>query len=453
MSDPCNITPRFMALALVGALAACSNDVVDLGGGMLTQSIEPGTACGGSPIVEGDVSVENQKQLDALLGCEEIRGNLVIYVFEGTDLTPLAQLQAVDGNLVIGGYHGEPPVTEEDLEALLAEQERLDAIVAAGWLPSLSGVESIERVGGLSLSHFSAPSLEVFESLRLVTGYNGLLGGRLSISALPHLVNLAGLENARGYLSIEVMGNPALASLDGLVVGDSLDLVHLRHNPALTDIDALSPLETTNAVFFEHIGITNVDALANLANLWSGSLFLSNNPELTQVDVLTGLGSVGSLGFERCPKLERLPDFPYLSGLNFFMVAGNESLKNVPLDLPTLAANQAFFGYSPMTTGMIQIVGNPQLESLSVVSGFRGAEVLTISHNTGLTRIDLGPLERLDQLQINGNTALTEVALGALETVDSLSVVANPLLPTAELRNLRTFESELRYNADDPPAP
>ena len=49
------------------------------------------------------------------------------------------------------------------------------------------------------------------------------------------------------------------------------------------------------------------------------------------------------------------------------------------------------------------------------------------------------------------NPELTEVDLGALQTVDSLAVHLNTLLDPTDLRNVRTFESEFSFNADDPP--
>ncbi|HTV23804.1 MAG TPA: hypothetical protein VMG12_34175, partial [Polyangiaceae bacterium] len=124
------------------------------------------------------------------------------------------------------------------------------------------------------------------------------------------------------------------------------------------------------------------------------------------------------------------------------------------IDLPQVVALQTHFGASAYgDSGIIEIAGNPQLESVSIVGGVRTVNVLSIHHNAGLPSIDLGTLESAGQLQLTGNTALTAVDLGALETVNSLSVIGNPLLSTAELAAVRTFESEFIDNADAPPAP
>lgn len=451
MSDTTSTKPHLSALALIGALAACSNDVVDLGGETLEQGIEAGATCTGSGIVEGDVYIENQAQLDALLGCQEIRGNLTIEVFEDTDLTPLSAVRSIEGQLTIGAYANLEVLTEEALEAYWEKAEELDAIVAAGWLPSLAGVESLEFVGGLGLSHISAPSLEAFANLRRMTGSYDADGGGLSIVRAPNLVDLAGLENARGARFVELQDNPALVSLDGLVLGRSLNLLHLINNPALSDIDALAPLESVPEVFLQALAIRNVDALANLRTVFFGNVALSGNPELTQADALKDLQAVGTLVFENCPKLDHLPTLANISGLERLKVVGNDTLTSVSLDLTQVALYQGHFGATAYgNSGIIEIGGNPQLLSLSIVAGIRAAGVLSIHHNAGLASIDLGTLESAGQLQITGNDALTEVDLGALATVDSLSVIGNPLLSTAELRNVRTFESEFSFNADDP---
>jgi hypothetical protein len=440
MSDTTNIRPRFFPLALVSALSACSNDVVDLGGGTLTQNVEYGSRCAESPVVEGDVRIRSQEELDALLGCEEIRGALDIDVFEDTDLAPLADLRAIDGNFFIGRVPDFPlGLTEEELAAWQIEYDRAVAIAEADWLSSLEGVESLERVGGLTLNRVSAPSLEPFGSLRLVSG--GVapgVAGALSIASAPRQVG--------------IYDNPSLESLDGLVVPSALDDLTLQDNPALTDIDALSPLETIQYdLFFTGIGVTNLDALANLQLVYMG-LALFSNPELVQVDALQGLEGAEFLVFDDNAKLERLPDFENLASLDAFKAMRNPALVAVSLNFPNLTAINIVDGNdTPLAASVIEIGENAQLASIAFEAGFRAAEMLSIYRNDALASIDLGSLERLDRLDIYGNTVLTEVSLGALRTVDSLRIMSNPSLTTSELRTVRTFESEFAGNADDPP--
>jgi hypothetical protein len=317
-----SIKPRFIALALGSALAACSNDVVDLGGGSVFRGLEVGSTCAESSIVDGDVHVENQDELDALLGCEEIRGALTIDIFEDTDLTPLADLRAVDGYLLLGGFPTFPAeATAEAREAYQLDYDRVNAIAAANWLPSLEGVESLERVGSLFLLHVSAPSLDAFASLRLVTGgLDSELAGQLAISSAPNLVDLGGLENARGIRTIELRDTPALESLNGLHVGTTLLQLRLENSPALENIDALAPVTMVSFdVYINGTAIPNVDALANLSWATMG-LALANNPELTNVDALVGLTGAQYLVFEGNAKLERLPEFSNIQSFEGFKV-------------------------------------------------------------------------------------------------------------------------------------
>jgi hypothetical protein len=452
MSHRISIKPRFIALALGSALAACSNDIVDLGGGTTSQSIEVGSTCAESVIVEGDVRVKNQAELDALLGCEEIRGGLRIDVFEDTDLTPLGELKAIDGVLIIGGFP-DPPISQpqEAFEAWLLENERFKAIAEANWLPSLAGVESLERIGGLSLLHISAPSLDAFESLRLVTGSGGS-AAHLSISAAPNLLDLTGLENARGFGDLELRNNQALESLNGLHVGPTISGLHLQDDPALTNINALAPLTEVAFVYITGTGLPNLDALANLSGSFGLELAVTDSPELTSVDGLAGIAAARYLVFERNPKLERLPEFPDLAFINGIKVVDNPALESLSLNFPNVNAIITSGGFEqPLSDDMVQILGNDKLTSVTFGAGWGGAAAVLIGNNASLTSIDLGKLRSIDSLLISNNASLTAVTLDALQTVDSLSVTGNPLLSTTELRTVRTFESEFIDNADDPP--
>lgn len=457
MSNPTSIQPRFLSFALVGALAACSDDVVDLGGGELSQDVELGSRCAESTIVEGDVHVTNQAELDALLGCEEIRGGLRIEIFEDTDLRPLAELRAVEGDLFIGSYPDlSPELTPEALDANQREHDRVTAIAEANWLPSLAGVESIERVGGLLLNRISAPSLEAFQSLRLVSGnVDSALAGQLAITAVPHLVDLAGLDNARGFRVLSISDNPVLESLNGLRVGKTLNAVSLQNLPALTDIDALA---TLNSVLFDievsSTALANVDALSNLEWATLG-LALVGNPELTNVDGLAGLMSADFLVFDGNPKLERLPEFSRIFALDTLKVLRNPVLESISLNFPNLpltAINIVDGSDVTLAASVVEIGENPALEAVSFEAAFQAVEVLSIHANDSLARIDLGSLERIHGLDLLGNSALAQLDLGALRAVDSLRVIGNPLLSTSELETVPTFDSLIADNAGEPPA-
>ncbi len=182
-------------------------------------------------------------------------------------------------------------------------------------------------------------------------------------------------------------------------------------------------------------------------------LALFGNPELTNVDGLAGLVAADFLVFDGNARLEHLPEFTNLFTLDTFKVTNNPALESLSLSFPSLQAINIVDGNDvPLAAGVFEIGGNARLEGVTVAGGLRAAEVLSIYRNDSLASIDLGSLERLDRLDIYGNPALAGVALGALQTVDSLRIIGNSALSTAELRTVRTFQSEIVDNADDPPA-
>src|SRR5688572_26926096 len=141
-----------LSLAL---LAACSIDDVDLGGSSsVEQNLEVGARCADSTLIEGDVFIATREELEALRGCEAIRGDFTLMVYEGTELTPLASLREVSGAILLGA--SARPIPDEILQnpmgndlieataAQEAEAARSAEIVQAGWLESLHGLEALE---------------------------------------------------------------------------------------------------------------------------------------------------------------------------------------------------------------------------------------------------------------------------------------------------------------------
>ena len=124
-------------------LAACTSDTVDLGGAEATEGLGRGSRCTDSAVIGEAVLATNQAELDALAGCEEITGDLVVDVFDGADLRPLASLRAVGGTFTLGAYPRPEGSEFWDFYQSRALKEQVDQIVAAGYLPSLEGVEAL----------------------------------------------------------------------------------------------------------------------------------------------------------------------------------------------------------------------------------------------------------------------------------------------------------------------
>jgi hypothetical protein len=443
------------AAAPLTLLAACSSDVVDLGNDGVTQSLQRGTLCADSPIAQGPIEIMSQDDLDALRGCEEVRGDLNIRIFADTDLSPLSSLRAVAGRFTFG--QSPETYTEETAETWSEGEAERDRVAEAGWLDSLHGLEALERVGSLEMDRIAAPDLLPLSNLRNLAGNDDpLYAGRLHISRARALVNLAGLENAGGVADLSIGSNPALESLSVLRLSrDVPGFVSLYDNPRLTDIFALAPLEAARSLSIERCGVTDLDALAGFS--LADGIDIRENRDLIDISGLAN-ASFGELRLEANPRIVNVPEFINNNNNSRVNIVGNAELASVVLGFTVgfgsldVEGQEIFIGES-----WIRITDNPKLALIEVHSmpeasylGITSAQVFTAHRNAALQRIDLGSLRSLNLLSIGDNPELTEVALGDLERADEIAVTGNPQLVTAELRELPTFESRFSGNADDP---
>jgi hypothetical protein len=437
-------------LAAVPLLAACTTDTVPLGGGNVSQRLELGSRCGESPVLDATVRAQSQADLDALAGCEEIAGDLIVQVFEGADLRPLSALRVVGGSFQLGAGpdFGNDAVDEEVASAL---QAQFDRGIEAGYLPSLEGLESLERTGNLEVSFVTAPSLAVFANLRNIGSHDDAsLAGRLTLLNNPNLTDLQGLTQVRGLLDLVLVDNPALEDLEGIVLSEGTRNINILGSPLLTELGELAPVFNLNTLYLVGLGIRNLDELQNLRAL--GYLEVGENPELENVDGLAQLSNASSLSFELNPKLLRLPAFVDLYSVGSLRALNNAELVSIDLDLPLPIAGGEVVQGEDLETGpsVIEIAANGKLQSISLAAGLTKVQHLAIYDNPSLASIDLGSLRRLDKLSIQDNERLAQIDLGDLQTVDSLAVIDNPLLSSVELGNVRTFESVLSGNAAEP---
>lgn len=441
--------------SLLALASACSGDVVDLGGGNIAQNLSPGGRCAESPVLDADVAITNQAELEELAGCEEIRGDLLVYIFEGADLTPLSSLRSVGGSLTLGES---PLFLSFEAGGDYSEEEalRVDALFERGWLESLAGLENLESVGNLYLVGIGAPDLQALSQLRVVTGAGGFgVGGTMFVDRARHLRDLSGLEGAEGISNVSVSSS-ALESLDGLVLAGDIDGLFLDRCPALVDIDALAGVTSmSNGLFVRETGLEDLSGLSALAHAGQGAAF-SGNPALADASGLNALAVADYLVFEDNDALLALPSFQQTAALNGIHIVGNDALLEVNLDMPDLQPAQfitLLFGpdeLSTLSADRIEIQGNASLTRVTSPAGFTAAQYLTIEGNPSLTELDLASIERLDFMAIKQNATLASVNLPALQTVDSLEVTGNPLLTLEAFANVRTFYSNISDNAVEP---
>lgn len=418
---------------------ACSDGVVDLGGGTIAQDLRQTSRCAESPRITGDVNVANQADIEALAGCEEITGSLNILTFEGADLAPLASLRAVGEALFLGAQQDERVSDDPDVQQ--ADNDQYQALQDAGYLESLHGLESLESVGRLLLTSILVEDLSELASLsRIRTG--------IVVRSSQKLRSLTGLEAADTTPLVWLAECGALESLDGLQFDGSAHSVYLERVPALTNIDALAGITNFDALFIDSTG---VEALPAFALFSATEVYIAANPALSDAGGLAALGGVGTLQLIHNPSLRSLPALTQLGAIDSLVVAYNDALEEVSLDFqalqpPTLSAN------SPreyqLSADLIEISNNASLTRITSSVGFSAVQNVSVYSNPSLTELQLGTLARADLLAVNDNAVLVSVAAPSLATVDSLEVMNNPLLVPTAFDDVQTFSRQVSGNAD-----
>lgn len=421
------INPReLIGLALPATLAlACSNGDVNLGGGLVAQDLETGSRCAESARLEGDVTVENQSQLEELAGCEAIGGDLIIQLFQGADLAPLASLRAVDGALFLGAPR---PFESEDPEEQFAYQQERQL----GYLDSLHGLEALESVGSLQVM---SVRIEDFTELTSLSRIDEGLG----IYTAPNLERLTGLERP-SLRNLSIISSPALETLEGVTLAEPLDVFQISDVLSLTNIDVFAGISVCNEMV--EISSTGLERLPELALVRTNYLSLDNNPALLDASGLASLSAVTELAIGANPLLREFPALPNLRYVEFLTIVSN-GIETLALDFPALEPNEHFFGGRnvALSATMVDIGYNPNLTSITAPAIFPAVQYLNIGHNDVLTSVDFGTLERADLLSLVENPVLASVTPGALATVDRLELSNNPSLDPAAFDAVRTFDT------------
>jgi hypothetical protein len=428
-------TPRGV-LSLLALLCACSADVVNVGENEDALTAPASSRCQQSSTLSGDAIIKDQEQLNELEGCSIIAGDLAIVPFAAADLRPLHALKEVTGLLHV--YDGPP----DDPETASARNvNRIQALYENGWLSSLEGLESLERVGGLGLVGLTAENLQPLTNLRSLTD-----GGSILLRHCPNLRDLSGLENLTGIVDLYVSCEH-LESLAPLRLPRQLNSIHLT-GARLAELGPQSVDSVMGDVSISGTALGNLDELTSLRYV-GGSLVIEHSPALQNLNGLNGLEVAGTLIVRANAQLQRLPEYSSLVRLQGIMIYDNPVLVE-------LASFGALGGMTPELSArdllmyrpdLIEVVGNPELQTITVPALFRSGSYVAIENNAKLSRLDLAQLTSIDGLSIKNNPVLGAVALGALGRVDSLEVLDNPALPSSSFDGVRTFETQMSGNA------
>ena len=191
------------------------------------------------------VVLSSQSQINDLAGtCTTLSGGLEIEEATAGDIVDLTPLRNIDMPILssLGIYNN-------------------------SMLTSLAGLEGIKTI-------FSSLTIDSNPSLKNVDGLEGMesMRGYLNIYNNASLENLNGFrnitQNPSGFNGLNIEGNPALTSLDGLEGLKTFDdLIYIAENATLMDIDGLQGLIGSSRSGFEIADnpmLMNVDGLQNL---------------------------------------------------------------------------------------------------------------------------------------------------------------------------------------------
>jgi hypothetical protein len=432
-------------------LAACSGDVVDLGGGEQGLAGEGGPVCGRAGVASGDFYVGTQSALRQLEGCREIQGSLLIGQLDQADLSPLSELTRVDETLWLGAFPFENvEASWPGIVRLLGEGELEPRDTPSSddpvWYPSLAGLGSLESVRVLQLEGIGASDLSELSSLRGV-------GDTLWIAIAPRLSDLSALEGVVIH-GLYLLGVPELVSLRGFEVPADHQLTELTIStaPQLVDITALAGLEMVDGpVSLSGTGLETLDGLSGLG--WTtGGLSISRNDALVDITGLDQLVETTFLVVDGNPKLERVPEFSRLERLQSLVLTGNDALQDFTPEMPELEFSLGRARNLPfsMPWRLLQVDSNPRLTRFAMPRRADALEEVYVRANDSLQELDLGGIQTLDLLFISRNPSLDNVVAPWTQTVDKLTVMNNPLLSLAAFADMKTFVTTASGNADEP---
>lgn len=222
-------------------------------------------------------------------GCTQIQGSVTIGPstdpFGGgiTDLSPLSQITAIDGDVVINFTLGLQNLTGLDnLTSVGGDLEIRDTYV----LTDLTGLSNLTTVGGMLeiYRNYDLPSLNGLGSLTTV-------GGGLRIAICPELTDLQGLEGVVDIgENLSIDDNDILVSMNGLAPSTVGGGFWVRDNPLLTDLRAANGL-TSIGTYLSLQNNASLSSLEDLSGITSLSTYLrvESSPLLTDLSPLAGI--------------------------------------------------------------------------------------------------------------------------------------------------------------------
>ncbi len=439
----------------------------DRGGQVASPARE--SLCATSPRLWRSVQLGSQAEVDAMIGCEVVQGNLWISLPRGTDRSALRSLREVVGTLSLAGKAWSGPGAElvtdslpsdslppdglgglsslQRVGSLVIDDCRLTSLAGLGalqrvgsaeeksgtlsivgcpWLAGLEGLDSLEEVGVFELranptlsSFAGAPRLARIGELRLAWGNDELPGApglRASVETVhvseSPLDDLSGLAELAGVRELSISGRE-LASLRGLPSSSEIAELHVSGSPLLRDLSGLEELDSLTSLSLSYLdGLTSLEGLSPSASLTR--VYLSALPSLPAVRRLPMGQSV-----ERVEVRDTgAASIELGSGsVDRLLVTHNEQLTSLA-GLASLSSLRVLFAQR-----------NPALASLGDLAAL-GLEGVLLQDDDALPSLAGLPTQGLLELRLTGNQALTadDAYFGSVQSLRALSLVDTDLL-------------------------
>lgn len=297
-----------------------------------------------------ELEVSDRETLERLRGCEVFEGRIRIEQLEDEDLSALADLRQVQGELTLEGFD------------------------------AFSAFVNLRQVRAVSLNSLSATSLQGLFGLSALDES----GAALEVRGCNQLIDLSGLE-ALQVSSLNVADNARLRTLRGPVVLRQMQDILVRGNQELTTLWAHSGADGRAPATVEQVRTVEI----------------ANNPKLLDVAPLTHLTRAQEV------RLSGLPELPTFSGL--VEVSTLEVQYNrIQTESGEVSAFPALRRIVDGGNSGFLLIENPGMTSFHLPS-LEEATSIWIRENENLAAVSLPQLEAISSwLLVHSNPSLPE---------------------------------------------
>jgi hypothetical protein len=284
--------------------------------------------------------------------------------------------------------------------------------------------------------------LDLNQNMKSLNGLNHIttIQKQLTISNLPHLTSLTGLEKLSQVNFLHLGNLSSLTTLSALQnlekTGFDYGLLDIVDCPLLQNLNGLNNLASVSSMFISNaLSLTNINALSKLTT--ARYLMINSCPLLHNLQGLSALSKVETLTLQNLPSLEstsglgNLKTFESISITNcsrlqslqsFNSVVQNTKKGSLSLQLDNVPLLKTLDGLTHLTFMVIELMNNIVLTTdiLPKLSLIPGATLKLSNMNSLKTLVGLEYLQSLDTLIISHCPNIKK-----LDGLDNLKSVIN----------------------------